>query len=352
MGRSKTTFGTPEPEVVALDMKELEEIVERARSGKLSEEDYKKLRDTIETLAWMQQELANKNVTLARLRSLFGLNTSEKTKDVLGEGPVATPTGDCSGSKKKRKGKGHGRKGAKDYEGAERVQVEHGSLRAGNRCPVCAANKRGKLSAQKPRTLVRVIGQAPLKATVWELERLRCNLCGKVFVAEPPPGVGDKKYDAQAASMIGLLKYGSGLPFNRLERLEWNLGIPLPAATQWEIVSEAAAELAPVHEELIRQAAQGRLLHNDDTSMQVLDLRKEIDELERAGATDRTYPSELMLTPLLGCSGAIGDAGRHEEQEHGGSMAAVGGGAGGERAGGAGVRGGSGGVALVAVQVA
>ena len=41
--------------------------------------------------------------------------------------------------------------------------------------------------------------------------------------------------------MIALLKYGSGVPFNRLERLEEQLGIPLPAATQWELM-EAAAE--------------------------------------------------------------------------------------------------------------
>jgi hypothetical protein len=75
---------------VALDMEELRDIVERARSGQLSEEDQGKLRDTIETLAWMQQELANKDVTLARMRSLFGLGSSEKTKKVLGE---AAPDG-------------------------------------------------------------------------------------------------------------------------------------------------------------------------------------------------------------------------------------------------------------------
>jgi hypothetical protein len=33
--------------------------------------------------------------------------------------------------------------------------------------------------------------------------------------------------------MMGLLKYGSGVPSYRLEGLEENLGIPLPASTQW-----------------------------------------------------------------------------------------------------------------------
>ena len=37
-----------------------------------------------------------------------------------------------------------------------------------------------------------------------------------------------KKYDETAASMIALLRYGSGFPWYRLEGLQENLGIPLP----------------------------------------------------------------------------------------------------------------------------
>ena len=67
------------------------------------------------------------------------------------------------------------------------------------------------------------MGHAPIAATVYELERLRCNLCGEVFEAEAPEGVGEKKYDESAAAMIALLKYGSGVPFYRLAGLEKNL---------------------------------------------------------------------------------------------------------------------------------
>ena len=95
-----------------------------------------------------------------------------------------------------------------------------------------------------PAVLVRIRGMAPLGATLYERERLRCNLCGEVFTAAAPEGVGEEKYDETAAAMIGLLKYGSGLPFNRIEKLQRHLGIPLPAATQWELVAAAAALLA------------------------------------------------------------------------------------------------------------
>jgi hypothetical protein len=89
--------------------------------------------------------------------------------------------------------------------------------------------------------------------------------------------------------MIALLRYGSGFPWNRLADLEASLGIPLPVATQCEIVVEAAATMQPAMEELIRQAAQGEVLHNDDTSMPVLALRNaglghdEGDAVERTG---------------------------------------------------------------------
>lgn len=141
-----------------------------------------------------------------------------------------------------------------------------------------------------PGLLVRMQGQAPIAATVYELEKLRCNLCGEVFTAEVPAGVGEEKYDATAAGMIALLRYGSGVPWNRLADLEQSLGIPLPVATQCEIVTEAATAIQPAMEELIRQAAQGEVLHNDDTSMPVLALREdagmdhdERDTAERTG---------------------------------------------------------------------
>jgi len=165
----------------------------------------------------------------------------------------------------KKPAAGHGRNGAQAYRGARRIAVSHSSLHQGDRCPEC---QRGKVyPLHDPGRLVRIEGQAPIAATMYELQKLRCNLCGEVFTAEVPEGVGEEKYDATAASMIALLRCGSGFPWNRLADLEENLGIPLPAATQCEIVAEAAATIQPAMAELIRQAAQGEVLHNDDTSM-------------------------------------------------------------------------------------
>jgi transposase len=46
----------------------------------------------------------------------------------------------------------------------------------------------------------------------------------------------------------------------------------VPASTQWEVVRDHVDAVAPVHEELRRRAASGRVLHNDDTSVRILEL--------------------------------------------------------------------------------
>src|SRR5208283_1293784 len=103
--------------------------------------------------------------------------------------------------------------------------------------------------------------------------------CGEVFTAAPDEA-GQHKYDATAGAMIALLKYGTGVPFSRLEQLEDALGIPLPASTQWDIVEKTATPAHPPFKELIRQAAQGEIIHNDDTTMKIL---ADINEGERKG---------------------------------------------------------------------
>jgi transposase len=248
---------------IDVNLDELDRVLDGARQAPLSEADYEKVKDALHAMAAM----------LVRPRN------TEKTSAVLDEaeesGKAATQP-DISAAPPA----GHGRNGAEAFGGAQKVEIAHRSLKHGDRCPECGE---GNVYGQKePKVLVRIVGQAPLAATVYSLERLRCGACGQVFTAQEPEGVGPEKYDETAAAMIAQLKYGSGIPFYRLEQLEGQLGIPLPAATQWEIVEEAAELLKPARDELIRQAAQGEVVHNDDTSMRVLRLAREPSD-ERTG---------------------------------------------------------------------
>ena len=256
---------------IEVGMNELESLLERARTSPLDEKDCAKIRAVFETYLYLTDLLEDKATTIDRLRKILFGSSSEKTRDVIPQTPVAPPAAAPDGAEPTpSKRPGHGRNGADAYHGAEKIPVPHESLKSGDRCSDC---KKGKMyEVARPGVLVRIVGQAPVQARVYELQKLRCNLCGKVFTAQAPEGVGAEKYDATSGSMIALLKYGSGLPFNRLQGLQGNLGIPLPASTQWDMVHATARKLAPAYEELIRQAAQGEVLHNDDTTMKILAL--------------------------------------------------------------------------------
>ena len=171
---------------------------------------------------------------------------------------------------------GHGRNGAAAYTNAQKVEIPHGNMKAGCSCPEC---QKGKVYLQKEcKTFIRFTAWSPFQVTVYEVERWRCNLCGEIFTAPVPEEVGSEKYDETVSSMVAQLKYGSGMPFNRIEELQKKLGFPLPASTQWELVRDAAELMKPVHAALIAQAAQGQLLHNDDTKMRVLTLDRTEDD--------------------------------------------------------------------------
>jgi len=295
------------PRQMELDIAELIAILERVKPL-LETRDYEKLNAIVDTVVWLEAELEKKGATVARLRKALSINTkkTEKTSEVLKgvQGTRSPPhetdenSSDEVGQKKKKKGKGHGRNGADAYEGAERSQVPHESLKPGDPCPECDLAGAKVYLLTNPLKLVRVKGQSPIQARLYEVEGLRCNLCGKVFRAEIPEEVGEKKYDETSASIIGLLKYGSGLPFYRLARMVKNFKIPLPSSTQWDIVKKAAIILAIVYEEFIRQAAQWDIFYNDDTSVKILRLLKENQRIEQLGSKERTgiFTSAIVAT--------------------------------------------------------
>jgi transposase len=295
------------PAIAPLDVtrEDLAGLLERARQGPLNEADFCKLKAVIDTLEYLTELVADKETTIRQLRQLLLPRFStEKTRMVLGgngsgvETPTVSPADSAlaeqPGGKASAAGGrlGHGRNPALAYEGARNVRIRHPQLKHGDVCPECG---RGKVYQQKdPVRFVRVVGQAPLQATVYELDHLRCGSCGQVFVAPEPEGIGPEKYDESAGAMIAQLKYGSGMPFNRLRDLEQRLGIPLPAATQWEIVEGMAMLLQPALDELIREAAQGALFHNDDTGMRILKLKRPAGD-ERTGIFTSGIVSVLRL---------------------------------------------------------
>ena len=191
------------PELVEVDSDRLEEVLRRAE-GSLDEKDAALIRAVFESYAYVTELVEDKNTSIRRLRQLFFGTRTEKTAAVVGgktedsDAPSepaaeaeagldaeARNPAESSKSGEAAASKGHGRNGADAYRGASRIAVRHPSLAAGDACPACG---QGTVYEKVPGVLVRIIGQPPLGATVYELEKLRCHLCGEVFTAPAPVG--------------------------------------------------------------------------------------------------------------------------------------------------------------------
>jgi hypothetical protein len=181
---------------IDVNLDELGRVLDGARQAPLSQEDYEKLKEALHALAAM----------LVRPRS------TEKTSAVLGKSEGSEGSETDAGTQPETNASpapGHGRNGAGAFVSSQKIAIAHPKLKHGDRCPECG---RGNVYGQKdPKVLVRIVGQAPLAATIYSLERLRCGACGQVFTAQEPEGVGPEKYDETAAAMIARSSTAAGL---------------------------------------------------------------------------------------------------------------------------------------------
>jgi hypothetical protein len=124
----------------------------------------------------------------------------------------------------------------------EMNRAEGGFRLTSGRRQGCGLHRSGALRGLFDQQIKNEVDGNPVDLGGGKLEKLRCNLYGAVFTADPPGNTCTEKYDESAAAMIAVLKYGSGFPFHRIEKLQERLGIPLPAATQWDILEKRAEE--------------------------------------------------------------------------------------------------------------
>jgi len=288
-----------EPRRLEADEAQLAAVAQRLERRSLEPGDYELLKVVIDTVCFLRRVVQQKATSIQRLlRMIFGART-EKTRTVLNGSsrdptPPAAAAATGAGQPKR---KGHGRRAAAAYWGAKKVSVPHGQLKAGDVCPGCAQGKLYDIG--RPSVLLHLRAQPPIAGTVFELEKLRCALCGKLFSATAPSEAGTEKYDPNVAPMLAVMRYGYGLPMNRLEQMQQDFGVPLPAGTQWELMQAHAQELWPVFEEFQRQAASADVFYNDDTTARILSLEKQIREAEVPAAGDAKQRTGIFTTGII-----------------------------------------------------
>jgi len=303
-------------------MTEVEAALARVQA-QLGAKDFELFRRLVNTLAAVTAIVSSQRAMLARLRRLFGLSSSEKSRNVLGkdkpgdtdgasgslasdaggadmnEGSSETPPADDAGDKRK----GHGRLPTSVYAAATHIAVPHQSLQVGGSCPACRSGKLFDL--RDPAPYLRIVGQPLLAGTCWDCQRLRCSSCGHVHTAKPPTEALGPKFDESAVAMLALCRYGLGLPHNRIAHMQQHMKLPIPTSTQWDVIAQNAPALQPVFDEIERQGAQGDTMHNDDTYARVLAfMGQRRAELLRDGELPDPERVGLFTTAILSLTDA------------------------------------------------
>lgn len=299
------------PDEVKLSREEGEALIARLRANALTSEDRGLLVKLIQLYFWFTFALRETKISLGRLkRALFGegrrppppaggMASGEAMDGAAAEGTTPTPSPPDAPStpapaeEGTKRCRGHGRRGADAYPGAERVLCRHETLAAGQRCPACG---RGTLYPLPAGVAMRIDGHALLSAVRHELEKLRCSACGEVFTAPVPADAGTDKYSPRARAVIVLGRYYLGLPFYRIEHYQALMGVPVADATQWELAERVADCAYPVFEQLEALAAQGEVIFQDDTHVRILAL---LAENRRADATGETLERRGLHTTGL-----------------------------------------------------
>jgi len=282
---------------------QLTEVGQRLEQRRLVEADYVFLKVMLDTIQYARRLLEKTAVGRQRLlRMLFGART-EKTSQVLHPDAPAPQKDTPQGEAARPKRKGHGRLGADAYTGAHTAHVSHPSLMVGAACPQQCG---GPLyDTQRPARLLRLVAHPPVAATLFAQQTLRCSLCGKTFTAPPPAEAGNEKCDPNVAPTLALMRYGYGLPLNRLAQLQADVGVPLPVGTQWELIADYVQELWAIYQELLRQAADGEVFFNDDTPIKILSLLKENREAQQAEPPDPKRRTGIFTTGIVVKKGAL-----------------------------------------------
>lgn len=120
-------------------------------------------------------------------------------------------------------------------------------------------------------SFITIRGSAPLVATEYELEKLRCSGCGQIFTASLPDGIEKSKFDATSDAMIALSRYELGVPMFRLSKIQSRMHMPVPESTQWERIEHLAAPCFAIYNKLQEVAANGDLAYIDDTTAKIID---------------------------------------------------------------------------------
>jgi len=272
---------------------QVEQLVSRLENKCLEQEDYPLLIDLIMAIVWLNMSLKEKDLSIQRLRSIFGIKTETAKKLLKLADKKSNP--DSPDKEKGGKKKGSGHRAASEYSEAKIIKIAHQVLSREDLCPACL---KGKLFNLSPGSVLRIIGTPWLQVEIYKPERLRCSLCGKVFTANLPEEVmKGSRGDQTAKAIVSLMKYRGGVPFYRQEQMQTILGAPISASEIWKMTEDVSEDLLPIYAVMCASAAKGKLIQNDDTRAMVLSIMEEREK--KKGTAEEEKRKGTFTTGIL-----------------------------------------------------
>lgn len=292
---------------------EIDDLINRLNNKCLLEGDYSLLTDILRAMIWLSFSLQEKELSIKRLRKIFGIKTESAKKllelahgkalvqdnsvDVPKENDLESgktyPDKDPSTKKKEqKKAKNHGHRPSTDYSEAKVINIAHHALKKGDICRDCL---KGKVFELQPGTVIYIKGQPWLQVEIYRPARFRCALCGKTFTAALPTEiVTGSRSDSSAKAIVSLLKYRGGVPFYRQGQMQEILGAPISASEIWSMTEDVADAVQPIYAAICMEAANAELVHNDDTAAKILSREKELNTSEDKSKRTGTFTSCII----------------------------------------------------------
>ncbi len=299
MGKKKNEA----PKQVKLTPEQIRALQSRLQENKLTQDDLTLLQSVLSFTLWLQEQLARAKISIKRLRKLFGFKTEwrkkpKRDKDNTDESPDTEETDELPSENNETnppesppapnetqtenhqlpqwdESKNHGRISAGDYTGCEDVDVNFSNeLLKSGKCPDCATlNTDANVYPVAPSIILLLEGQPLVCGMRYHLQKVRCVICLQYFTAPLPDHVqSQSKYANSAKTNIAVNHYYGGLPFKRIEMLQAANQVPLPDATQFDLMNELYRSIVqPVTDVLRLYAANGETVYFDDTIGRILE---------------------------------------------------------------------------------
>jgi transposase len=278
------------PRIIKLTPEQQSKLTAALMASNLDEDFRELVIGMVDGNRWLSDSLERGQLTTHKLRKLFGLPTEKAVNrkslvDIANQngsefGNTINATGESTSNpingiqaeqNNKPQAKGHGCIGAEEYTGAEIVQVKLDNLKPKDPCPEEGCD--GTVYPLKdPGVFIQITGSPIATATKYELEKLRCNLCGTIFTAKLPENVDPEKYDNSFIAMLMIHKYYAAMPFYRQEQLQKSFGVPLPSSTQWDLINKSRAPFIALYDEFKQIVADAKGICFDDTHAKILEV--------------------------------------------------------------------------------